>query len=298
MPAPLISVVLPTYDRVRLLGRAVESVLSQTYRSLELIVVDDGSTDETPSYLASVADPRLKVLRRPHTGNVAAVRNAGVDAAGGEWIAFLDSDDCWLATKLATQLSGLVAAPDRRWSHTGFSLVDESGRRLPSPAGGAVPSSGSLRMHLLAYVTAAPLPSVVVERRLLDEIGGLDVELFHDDFDLVLRLAAAAPGLFVPEPLLVIGKDTARPWGVRDSLFHHQQMDAVLAKHLRIADRPALRALCRAQRAYHLFLAARAQAGLGSYRRAVTDAVSSLLRAPNLLYLWAFRRSVGRGAPG
>ncbi len=299
-PSPLVSVVLPTYNRARLLGQAVESVVGQTYRNLELIVVDDGSTDDTPSYLASLTDSRLTILRRSHTGNTAAVRNAGIEAARGEWIAFLDSDDCWLATKLETQLRRLLAAPDHRWSYTGFSLVDETGQPLPpAPARGsagavAARSSSSVQKRLLAYAVAAPLPSLVVERKLLDEAGGLDVELYHDDFDLVLRLAAAASGLSVPEPLLLIRKDRARPWTVRDSLCHHQQMDAVLAKHLRLAASPSLRALCRAQRAYHLFLVARARAGLGSYRRAATDAISSLLRAPNLLYLWAFRRSVRR----
>ena len=303
MPPHLISVVIPTYNQAGLLERALGSALAQTHRSLEVVVVDDGSTDGTASYLAGVGDARLKVVLRPHTGNTAAIRNAGIEVAGGGWIAFLDSDDHWLPTKLERQLRGLRANPASRWSFTDFSMVDEIGHALPrvpapSARAPAVPVAGRVRRRLLAYVLAAPLPSLLVERHLLDEVGWLDDGLYHDDFDLTLRLAAASPALCLPEPLLVIRKDRARRWTVSDSLHHHQQMGAVLAKHLKVADSAPVRALCRAQRAHHFFLTARAHAGLGYYRNAGRDAFLSLLCAPNLLYLWSFRRSASRRVPG
>jgi glycosyltransferase involved in cell wall biosynthesis len=104
-PTPgLVSVVLPTFNREQTLARAVASVLNQSYRDLELIVVDDGSTDRTAEVMAGFDDPRLRYLRLEKNGGASRARNAGLRAAKGEFIAFQDSDDEWLVDKLARQL--------------------------------------------------------------------------------------------------------------------------------------------------------------------------------------------------
>ena len=99
-PAPLVSVVMSTWNRAGLVTRAVHSVMGQTYRDLELIVIDNGSTDRTPEALAAIRDPRLRIIRIAVNAGAAAARNAGIRAARGQLIAFHDDDDVWFARKL------------------------------------------------------------------------------------------------------------------------------------------------------------------------------------------------------
>lgn len=106
-----VSVIIPAYNCEAYAGEAVGSALAQTYRDVEVIVVDDGSTDDTPDVLAAISDPRLHVIRQPNRG-ISAARNAGLDAATGAYIAFLDADDRWLPTKLERQLRLMEAEPD------------------------------------------------------------------------------------------------------------------------------------------------------------------------------------------
>ena len=109
---PLVSIILPTYNREVLLRRALESVLAQTYDLWELLVVDDGSTDGTRAYLQTLTDTRVRAILREHCGNAGAVRNAGCRTARGSYLAFLDSDDQWLPEKLALQIADLHAHPE------------------------------------------------------------------------------------------------------------------------------------------------------------------------------------------
>ena len=102
---PKVSVIIPTYNRSKYVTKAIDSVLAQTYRDFEIIVVDDGSTDNTKEVLKPYTD-RIKYLYQENTG-VSAARNAGIRAAGGQWIAFLDSDDEWLPEKLSIQMDYL-----------------------------------------------------------------------------------------------------------------------------------------------------------------------------------------------
>jgi glycosyltransferase involved in cell wall biosynthesis len=108
--APTFSVILPTHNRAGLVARAITSVLEQSTRDLELIVIDDGSTDHTPAVLDAIDDPRLRVIRLDRAGGAAAARNHGLDAARGEYVSFQDSDDVWLPEKLERQFSIMSAA--------------------------------------------------------------------------------------------------------------------------------------------------------------------------------------------
>jgi glycosyltransferase involved in cell wall biosynthesis len=117
-----ITVVIPTYNRAALLVRAVESALAQSVPPTEILVVDDGSTDDTAAVCARWSDP-VRYIATPN-GGVARARNIGIAQARGEWVALLDSDDEWEPAKLATQCAALDAAPDARWSITGCQLVD------------------------------------------------------------------------------------------------------------------------------------------------------------------------------
>ena len=109
---PLVSVVVPTHNRAPLLRRAIDSVLEQTYRNLDLIVVDDASEDDTAEVVASFDDRRVRYYRHETNRHVSATRNTGIEHSRGEYVAFLDDDDEWLPTKLEKQVRLMNAAPD------------------------------------------------------------------------------------------------------------------------------------------------------------------------------------------
>jgi glycosyltransferase involved in cell wall biosynthesis len=118
MSAPLVSVIIPTYNRAALLCEAVESVLQQTYRNIEIIVIDDGSTDDTTAVMQKYAD-RVRYTRRPNAG-VNAARNLGLKQARGEFVALLDSDDLWATYKIELQVRLMKAFPDVGFTFSNF----------------------------------------------------------------------------------------------------------------------------------------------------------------------------------
>ncbi len=111
LDSPLVSVVIPTFNRAALVGRAIRSVLAGTVADIEVLVIDDGSTDDTADVVAAIGDPRVKFIRQENAGANAA-RNCGIEAARGRFVAFQDSDDEWLPQRLAAQLAILDAATD------------------------------------------------------------------------------------------------------------------------------------------------------------------------------------------
>ena len=205
MPAdePLVSVVLPTYNVEAYLRAAVQSVLGQTYANWELIVIDDGSTDETRAYLEGLTDDRVHVLRRAHCGNPARVRNDGLGAATGEYVAFLDSDDVWCPEKLATQLADLLEHPECGWSYTFTSRMDERGEELRIPPPRPVrPIAGWIMRGLMTFDAAVATPAVVARRDLLTSLGGFDETFFFcEDYEMWARLAMISQVTVVSKPL-------------------------------------------------------------------------------------------------
>ena len=195
---PKVSVVIPTYDRMETLPRALDSVISQTFSDWELIVVDDGSTDGTDEMI--LRDYPAVRLHRQENAGVSSARNAGVALASGAWIAFLDSDDAWLPEKLELQLSGLAVEPELRLSHTDEIWV-RNGRRVNQPKEYAK-SGGDIYRRCLPLCCICP-SSVLIRRDLFDEIGGFD-ETFPvcEDYDLWLRITAREPVHYLDEALV------------------------------------------------------------------------------------------------
>jgi glycosyltransferase involved in cell wall biosynthesis len=200
---PLISIIIPTYNRDAQLRDAVESVFAQTYRDWELLVIDDGSADGTRAYLDTLTDARVRPLLHDHCGNPALLRNVAARAAKGSYFAFLDSDDAWRPTKLTVQVEDLLAHPECGWSYTGYVHMDEQGRgdqwRSDRPW---VPYAGWILDNVITVQAMIAMPTVMVERRLFEAIGGFD-EAVHgcEDYDLAIRLAEASPATVVPTPL-------------------------------------------------------------------------------------------------
>ncbi len=130
MAPPIVTVVMPTFNRLEYLRAAVASVYAQTFEDWELIVIDDGSDDETRRFLRSPPDPRMSVIFHSHTGVPAAIRNRGIARARGRYVAFLDSDDLWAAEKLQRQLALMESEPARRWSYTAVRRIDADGLEI------------------------------------------------------------------------------------------------------------------------------------------------------------------------
>ncbi len=194
---PTVSVIIPTYERAGVLGRAIDSVLGQTRPAEELLVVDDGSEDRTAELVASY--PGVRYERIAHRG-VSAARNRGIALATGVWLAFLDSDDEWLPAKLAEQLAALESSPEHRVCHTGEVWI-RGGRRV-NPRRHHRKHGGWIFRHCLPLCAISP-SSVLVHRSVFDEVGTFD-EAFPacEDYDLWLRVASRYPVLYVDRPML------------------------------------------------------------------------------------------------
>jgi glycosyltransferase involved in cell wall biosynthesis len=203
---PVVSVVLPTYNRLPLLRQAIASVVGQTFGDWELIVADDGSTDDTRGYLEAIDDPRVRPLWMEHRGDLTSARSAGLKHARSKWVAFLDSDDLWLPGKLELQLRRLAAQPECRWSYTGYSLIDTEGTSLPERSDLLPrPISGYILEPLLRLNVSTPVPTMLVQRSLIEEIGGFDETIpIHSDYDFALRLAARSEVLALPDILTLV----------------------------------------------------------------------------------------------
>jgi glycosyltransferase involved in cell wall biosynthesis len=229
----LITVIVPTFNRARQLPGAVESVLAQSHRELEVIVVDDGSTDDTEAIIATLQrqDSRVTALRQPNAG-VAAARNHGLDRAQGDLIAFLDSDDRWSPDKLRFQLACLERVPDVGMIWTDMNGVDGSGSVIPGytlrtllPYRFALDELFALSIPL-SEVAGTPQPwrdgalyagdiygkallgnlvlpsSVLMTRARLERAGRFDasLEVAGEDFDFFLRVCREGPVAFANVP--------------------------------------------------------------------------------------------------
>ena len=197
---PLVSVVIPTRNRAGMIAAAVGETLDQVGVGVEAIVVDDASTDATGDALAAIADPRLRIVRRSERGRLASARNSGIEAARGEWVAFLDDDDLWSPDKLRLQLAAAGAA-GAGFAYAGAVTV---GAGLEPLHRWRLPAPDRLLDELLALnVMPAGASNVVARTALVRELGGFDAELSHTtDWDMWIRLAAASPAAAVAEPLV------------------------------------------------------------------------------------------------
>lgn len=200
---PRVSVIVPAYNAAAHVGRAVDSVLAQTWPDLELLVVDDGSSDATLDVLAGYGT-RLRVLRQANAGPAAA-RNHGLREAQGDYVAFLDADDYWEADKVAAQVALLEAHADVGFCSTATRVVDGAGDTVahwPCLAVGT-PLPDALFMNGAAI--SGSTSGVMARRSLLQRSGGFDATLRgFEDPDLWTRLAASAGYACIPQALTVV----------------------------------------------------------------------------------------------
>jgi len=195
-----VTVVIPTRDRPDELRTAVRSALSQRAVELEIVVVDDASTDPAHVVLDELADRRIRVVRNPGPLGETATRNRGIAEASGSWIAFLDDDDLWSPDKVTHQLDALDLQ-DAGWAYAGDVVVDQYLR----PVHGAPPPSPEAIASTLRRYNSVPAgaSNVIVRASLLEDVGTFDPRLRRTgDWDLWLRLMATGRPACVSEPLV------------------------------------------------------------------------------------------------
>ncbi len=282
--AAVVSVVLPTFNRLRFLRPAIESVYAQTFADWELMIADDGSDLETRHYLQSLAgDARITVVWLPHTGRPSVVRNAALAKAAGEYVAFLDSDDLWAPRKLERQIETLRARINCRWSYTAFCQVDGSGEPLPEEAQRPwIPHEGDIFEQLATGRAQIRTPSVLATRQLIAQAGKFDEDLLSgEDFDLWLRMSLHSEVALVDEPLLYVRRHPDSHSSDWQSAFVGRDSSLSRRQHLVAGGR---RSLLREERVRNALKLAATHAALG--------ARSSMLRAlwESLPYSWTYPR--------
>ncbi len=194
----LVSVIIPTYNRASVILRAVESVLNQTYRDLECIVVDDGSTDNTLDILNTLSDSRLKIIKSENRG-VSAARNLGFHHSNGQWIALLDSDDEWLPYKLEKQLSAGLT-DDIPLIH-GEEIWIRNGKRV-NPKFKYKKEGGRIFERCLALCLISP-STTLMKRSLYEEMQGFREDfVVCEDYELWLRITHKYEVGFIEDPII------------------------------------------------------------------------------------------------
>lgn len=233
--SPLVSVVIPTYNGACFLAQTIESVLAQTYPNVEVLVVDDGSTDATWAITAGYG-PRVRYVRQTNAGTAAA-RNRGVAEACGEYIALLDHDDLWLPHKLERQMPAFADDPT---VGVVFARIEFFRTETGEVTAQYFPGT-ELGPHDLLAHRVLPIQTVVIRRSALDAVGPFDEGLRGtDDWDLGIRLSAQFRMVGVPETLARVRLHPDQQGGNALSMYRHARL--VLEKHR------ALHPRCRACR--------------------------------------------------
>lgn len=234
---PRVSVIIPTYNSARFIAATIDSVLAQSYRDFEIIVVDDGSTDDTRRVLQPYLD-RIRYIHQPNSERSVA-RNHALRHAAGEYVAFLDSDDLWAPEKLARQTAVLDAHPQVSLAFTRARYVDETGRPVSfcgqdfdGEPGEEVTVADYTIPLLGGNVVAGGGSTVLARRNMLDAVGGFDLDLVQsEDWDMWLRLAGMGPFAYIPEALT-----SYRVYGW-PKLLNRQMDPESIEQHLRIVDK-------------------------------------------------------------
>lgn len=237
---PIVSVVIPIFNGAPFVAKAVASILAQGVTGVEIIVVDDGSTDGTQAVLAELATTAGIVWFQQDHGGPARSRNRGISEASGEFVALLDCDDVWLPGKLEAQLAIMRARPAVGVVHTDYEVVDEQG--LVEERARARYSQEPLVLAFVGGHTALP-STLLLRRSVLDEVGALDPNLYgSEDSDLTIRLYAITEFECVDRVLV---RKLQRGHGYRDMAFdettHQKKILASRRRFLeRLDQRPAL----------------------------------------------------------
>ena len=203
---PTVSVIIPTYNRAHLIGRAIQSVLNQTYKDFELIIVDDGSTDNTEDIIKEFQkkDERIKYIKHEKNRGGSAARNTGIKNARGEYIAFQDSDDEWLPEKLKKQMEVFKNTSSKVGVvYTGFWRIKDN-KKTYIPQSWVKQKDGNIYFELLKgnFVGTS---TILIKKKCFKKVGIFDENLPRlQDWELVMRLSKYYDFKCIDEPLLIL----------------------------------------------------------------------------------------------
>jgi glycosyltransferase involved in cell wall biosynthesis len=236
---PLVSVIIPTYNRARFLGGAIRSVFAQSFKDVEVIVVDDCGSDDTEAVIKGLPKATIRYFRHGERRGGAAARNTGITESSGEFIAFLDDDDEWYPEKLARQMQIMLASPAEVGAvHTGYFIVDRGNGQI---RGQMVPTErGDLYEKLLAGNCIGGTSSMLMRRSCFEKIGLFDERLpSFQDYDLWLRAARKYHFECIREPMLKYFVHADKIWTNSHALI--QGLELMLEKY---GHAPAFRRKC------------------------------------------------------
>ena len=199
-----VSVIIPTYNRAHLISRAINSVLNQTFKDFEIIIVDDASKDNTEEVIGKIADNRIKYYRNPRNEGSAKARNIGIKISSGRYIAFLDSDDEWLPTKLDKQVSELAASSLKIGVvYTGTWRIMGS-KKFLIPANHLAKKEGNIYNNLLCGEYLVPTPAALVKEECFKKVGVFDESVIRTpEWDLWIRISKHFDFIYIEEPLVI-----------------------------------------------------------------------------------------------
>ncbi len=209
---PAVSIVMPTYNRGENLLQTIPKILNQTYENFELIVVDDGSTDNTSEVMGVFSDERIKYIKLEENGGQSKARNMGIENATYNFIAFADSDDFWAEKKLEVQMSRFLKESESGFCYCAYTYHDENEKEL------TVPRKNIARVRKEGYIYPELLrrnmvgtPSLIVKKECIAAVGGFNEEIdCLEDWEFVLRLARSYQASFCPEELFDVFEKTDR----------------------------------------------------------------------------------------
>jgi len=196
---PLISIVVPTHNRPVFLKKTLVSIIQQTYKNLEVLVVSNGSNEHNRKVVEDLQDPRVCYFEQENSGGPASPRNNGIKRAKGKYIAFCDDDDLWMPEKLQLQLEALEHNHDHGLCFTKMLRFDEKDQwTLPHEEGQAT-------LHSLLYTNTVPISSVIIRRDLLSKFGGFNESRlvgFSEDYEFLLRFASVTRFYYLDKYLI------------------------------------------------------------------------------------------------
>lgn len=228
----MVSVIIPSYNRAKLLQRSIESVLNQTYKNLECIVVDDCSTDETEEIVKNYTDHRLRYMRHKENRNASSARNTGISASNGKYIAFQDSDDEWLPQKLEKQIKLLDSLPDKYgmvycWQdyYDGDRIVHQH----------HMLNEGMLFPRILSRIMTGGAQTLLFKKDVLEKSGLFDERITNgDDQDFIRRVAEHFYLSYVPEVLVKIYVNHNSENRLSDNKIRKNNLDLISSYFLEI----------------------------------------------------------------
>jgi cellulose synthase/poly-beta-1,6-N-acetylglucosamine synthase-like glycosyltransferase len=290
-----VDVIIPAFNAARYLPAAIESVISQTFDDWRILLVDDGSTDNTADVVAPYLDrlgPKIRHIKQDNRG-VSAARNAAILASTAEFLALLDADDVWLPCRLAGSVRILIERPRAGLAYGLIQGIDQEGRPGETWAGNSAHAEGHIAPYIYMRTVELPSPTITLRRRCLDEVGVFDETLrVSEDRDLWLRIALRYEVAFVPAVLAYYRGTSGSLSGDPKTMLQAQLQ--FIRKHYGaegcgLGARQAAMARCYKQQAENLKMRGRASAALLSSLRAVALyplSIDNFRTAASLLLNW------------